>query len=618
MNKYKSLAMALAMAFAFSACANTATVEKEETKEEVKQEEVKEETKEETSEEEKETENTTDLASLTGEYEGTAKGYGGDINVKVTLENGEITAIDVEENETGAVGTQGLERIKDQVIAQNTTDLDNISGATISSAALLSAVNDAIEKAGANPEDLVAKEDSEERETEITTDTVIVGAGGAGLTSAIQLAQDGKNVTVIEKAGITGGNSSLASAGMNAAETKLQKEEGVNDTVELFVEDTMKGGHEINNRELVEKLASESASAVDWLEELGAPLKQLKFSGGQTEMRTHAPLNDEGKSMPVGNYLVTKLTAKAKELGVNIVYDAKVEKVLMEDGKATGVEAIYKDGEKLTVKAGAVIVATGGFGSNEELIVKYNPELKGYVSTNAKSIEGDAISFLEEIGANFIDMDQIQIHPTVVQKDGSLISEGLRGEGAILVNQDGKRFVDELQTRDFVSKEILSQKDPSAFLIVDQAMLDQSATIAKYYDKGLLTKCDDYKALAELIGTDEENIKQTLENWIETVKNNEDKEFGRKGMDETKSDLSKAPYYAVQISPGIHHTMGGVEINTKSEVLDKDGNVIPGLYAAGEVTGGIHGGNRLGGNAIADIVVFGRNAAKNAEEYIGK
>ena len=611
MKKYKSLAMALAMAMALSACGNTATNTKDQPKEEVKQEEKSEENT-------KETENTTDLGSLSGEFEGSAKGYGGDINVKVTMENGVITAIDVDQKETGAVGGAGIERIKEEVIAKNTTDLDNISGATISSAAFLSAVKNAIKEVGANPEDLVAKESKDERQTEITTDTVIVGAGGAGLSAAIQMAQDGKNVTIIEKAGITGGNSSLASGGMNAAETKLQKEEGIPDTVETFVADTMKGGHDKNNKELVEKMATESSEAVDWLEELGAPLKQLKFSGGQTEMRTHAPINDEGKSIPVGDYLVQKLTAKAKELGVNIVYDARCEKILMEDGKAVGVEAAYKDGEKLTINAGAVIVATGGFGSNKEMVEKYNPDLKGYVSTNAKSIEGDAVGFLEEVGANFIDMDQIQIHPTVVQKDGSLISEGLRGEGAILVNQDGKRFVNELQTRDFVSKEILSQKDPSAWLIVDQSMFDQSATIAKYFDKGLLTKCDDYKALADLIGTDEETIKETIENWIEIVKNNKDTEFGREGMDQTRSDLSVAPYYAVQISPGIHHTMGGVEVNTNSEVLDKDGKPIPGLYAAGEVTGGIHGANRLGGNAVTDIVVFGRNAAKHAEEYISK
>ena len=605
MKKYKSLSIALAMAMALSACGNTATKPKDQTKETVQ-------------EETKETENTTDLKALSGEFEGSAKGYGGDINVKVTMENGQITAIDVDQKETGAIGGAGIEKIKEEVIAKNTTDLDNISGATISSAAFLSAVKDAIKKAGADPADLVAKENKEDRETEITTDTVIVGAGGAGLSAAIQMAQDGKNVTIIEKAGITGGNSSLASGGMNAAETKLQKEEGIPDTVETFVADTMKGGHDKNNKELVEKMATESSEAVDWLEELGAPLKQLKFSGGQTEMRTHAPINDEGKSIPVGDYLVQKLTAKAKELGVNIVYDARCEKILMEDGKAVGVEAAYKDGEKLTINAGAVIVATGGFGSNKEMVEKYNPDLKGYVSTNAKSIEGDAVGFLEEVGANFIDMDQIQIHPTVVQKDGSLISEGLRGEGAILVNQDGKRFVNELQTRDFVSKEILSQKDPSAWLIVDQSMFDQSATIAKYFDKGLLTKCDDYKALADLIGTDEETIKETIENWIEIVKNNKDTEFGREGMDQTRSDLSVAPYYAVQISPGIHHTMGGVEVNTNSEVLDKDGKPIPGLYAAGEATGGIHGANRLGGNAVTDIVVFGRNAAKHAEEYISK
>lgn len=602
MNKFKSIAMALAVAMTLSACASTTTKPKEESKEEAKTEEKA----------------TTDISKLTGEYEGTAKGYGGDIKVKVSLENGEIKAIDVEQKETAAVGGAGIERIKEEVIAKNTTDLDNISGATISSAAFLSAVKDAIKKAGADPADLVAKENKEDRETEITTDTVIVGAGGAGLSAAIQMAQDGRKVTIVEKAGITGGNSSLASGGMNAAETKLQKEEGIPDTVELFVADTMKGGHDKNNKDLVQKMAEESSAAVDWLEELGAPLKQLKFSGGQSEMRTHAPINDEGKSIPVGNYLVNKLTAKAKELGVNIIYDAKVEKILMKDGKAAGVEATYSDGEKLTVNAGAVIVASGGFGSNKELVEKYNPNLKGYVSTNAKSIQGDAIAFLEEVGANFIDMDQIQIHPTVVQKDGSLISEGLRGEGAILVNQDGKRFVDELQTRDFVSKEILSQKDPSAWLIVDQSMFDQSATIAKYFDKGLLTKCDDYKALADLIGTNEENIKETIENWIETVKNNEDKEFGRKGMDKTRSDLSKPPYYAVQISPGIHHTMGGVQVDTKSEVLDKEGKSIPGLYAAGEVTGGIHGANRLGGNAVTDIVVFGRNAAKSAEEYLQK
>lgn len=615
MNKIKKAAAVLALALSFTACANTATPTKEETKE-VKTEGVEETTKEDTSDKENTSEEKSDISSISGEYEGSATGYGGEIKVEVSLEKGEIKDIKVDEDETESVGGQGIERMREKVLAQNTTDLDNITGATISSAAFMSAVEDALESAGISPEDLDKKEDKEARETEITTDTVIVGAGGAGLSAAIQLAEEGRNVTVIEKAGITGGNSSLASGGMNAAETKLQEKEGIPDTVELFVEDTMKGGHEKNNRDLVEKMASESADAIDWLEEQGAIFDQLKFSGGQTEMRTHAPTNDEGKSIPVGSYLVSKLTEKAKEMGVNIFYDAKVDKIIMDNGMATGLEAEYSDGERLKVYSGAVIVASGGFGSNMDMIKEFNPELDGYVSTNAKTIEGDAVKFLEDIGADFVDMKEIQIHPTVVQKDGSLISEGLRGEGAILLNQDGNRFVNELETRDFVSGKILEQDNPSAFLVVDQSMMDQSSTIAKYFDKGLLTKVEDYKELADFIGTDEDNVKNTIEGWNEIVKNNEDPDFAREGMEETRSDLSVAPYYVVEISPGIHHTMGGVRVNTKSEVLGKDGNPIPGLYAAGEVTGGVHGGNRLGGNAVTDIVVFGRNAAKNANDYL--
>ena len=423
------------------------------------------------------------------------------------------------------------------------------------------------------------------------------------------------DVIVLEKAGITGGNTSYASAGMNAAETKLQAENEVPDTAKLFAKDTMEGGKNLNNPDLVAKLTEESNDAVEWLEENGVVYTQLKYSGGQSEMRTHAPTNEEGKTIPVGIYMIEKLTKKAEEEGVKIIYEAKVDDLIIEDGKAKGVKASTTDKE-ITVNAEAVIVASGGFGGNMDRVKEYREDLDGYVSTNAKSIEGDAVDFLKESNANFIDMDQIQIHPTVYQKNGSLISEGLRGEGAILINNEGKRFYNELETRDNVSESILDQEGSNAWLIVDQAMLDESATVKTYLDKGYLTEAKDYKELADLIGCDEEAIKETLEGWNKIVADNNDPDFNREGMDTVKSDLSKAPYYAVQIAPGIHHTMGGVEINTKSEVIDKDGNIIPGLYAAGEVTGGVHGANRLGGNAITDIVVFGRNAAKNAKGYI--
>lgn len=593
--KFKSLALTLALGLTLGACsANTSTLDKTST--EGSMEEIS--------------------IGISGEFEGKAEGYAGDIITKLTLEDGKIVKIDSEEEETETVGHAAIEKLKDEIVEKNSLDVETVSGATVSSTAFLTSLKAALEEAGLKPEDLQANEALEEDiDLDQETQVVVVGAGGAGLTSAIKLAQEGVDVLVLEKAEIPGGNTSYASAGMNAAETHYQKEQGVEDSVEQFVEDTMKGGKEINNKELVEKLANHSSKAIDWLDSIDAPLEELKFSGGATNMRTHAALTDDGKSRPVGSYLIEKLTNKAEDLDIKTIYGAKVDKVLIQDGKASGVEAETENG-KLTVKADAVIVATGGFGGSMDRVKEYRPDLDGYVSTNVSSVTGDAIDFLSDAGANFIDMDQIQIHPTVMQTDGSLISEGLRGEGAILVNQDGKRFINELETRDTVSAAELEQDTPGAWLIVDQKMLDESTTVKSYLDKGFLEKADDLKALSDIIGADEDVLKETLENWKGYVKNKKDDEFDRQGLDTIKSDLSVLPYYVVNVAPGIHHTMGGVQVNTNSEVLDKDNSPIAGLYAAGEVTGGIHGANRLGGNAITDITVFGLNAAENAKAFI--
>lgn len=604
MKKYLSIPLLLALGLSLGACDSSKDGKLSENNSSTT------ETTEEASEDKK-----VDYTEISGNYSGKATGYASDINVDVTIEDGEIKDITADQKETAAVGAQAIDKLKDKVISQNITDLDTVSGATISSAAYLSAINKALESAGIEADKLASKDAEEDIKTSYDTDVVIVGAGGAGLSSAIELAQNGEKVLVVEKAGISGGNTSYASAGMNAAETKLQAEKNVPDTVELFIKDTMEGGKNLNKEELVEILASQSSDAIDWLEENDVKFNQLKFSGGQSEMRTHAPTDEEGNSIPVGSYLVDKLTKKAIEDGVEIIYDTEVDEILMEDGRAVGVKG-KNDDQEITVNANAVIVASGGFGANMDRITEYRPDLEGYVSTNAKSIQGDAIDFLKDIDANFIDMDQIQIHPTVVQKNGSLISEGLRGEGAILVNNSGKRFFNELETRDKVSEAILDQEGSNAWLIVDQKMMDQSSTIQKYFDQDYLQKAEDYKQLAEIIGCDEDAITETLEDWQKITADNEDPDFNREGMDTSNSDLSTAPFYAVQVSPGIHHTMGGVEVNTNSEVLNSESENIPGLYAAGEVTGGAHGANRLGGNAVTDIVVFGRNSAKNADSYI--
>ena len=401
---------------------------------------------------------------------------------------------------------------------------------------------------------------------------------------------------------------------MNAAATHYQAEQGIEDSVELYVSDTMTGGHDINDPELVQTLAENSSDAIDWLDSIGAPLSNVGQAGGASTKRQHRPVNDEGKILSVGTYLVSHLTDTVNEMGIDTIFSAQVDEILMEDGKAVGVHAKGSEGNDIVIHADSVIVTTGGFGSNPDLIVKYRPDLEGYVSTNAPTITGDAIAFLEAVNADFVDLEQIQIHPTVVQADGSLITESLRGDGAILINAEGKRFGNEILTRDVVSANVIAQTGGYAWLIVDQTMFDGSTVIQGYLDRGLMTKCDTVADLATLMEVDEDVLNETLTYWQAAVAAEKDEEFGRENFDALLTDLSNPPYYAVKIAPGIHHCMGGVKINTNAEVIDTDGNVIPGLFAAGEVTGGVHGGNRLGGNAVADFVVFGRIAGENASK----
>ena len=567
----------------------------------------------------KETEPAAESLFKAGTYEGEEPGFGGDgnpIHVTVTLSDDAIESIEYKaEGETPTVGGAALPQLVEKVLNNQSTNIDGVSGATVTSTGFFAAVNEALTAAGTDPASLEPQGAEETAENiEKTVDVVIAGGGGAGLTAAITAAQNGKSVVVLEKAAVVGGNSSYATGGMNAAETHYQAEQGIEDSVDLFYSDTMKGGHDLNNPDLVRTLAENSSEAIDWLDSIGAPLANVGQAGGASAMRQHRPVNDEGKILSVGTYLVEHLNDTATKLGVEIITEAKVDEILMEDGKAVGLHAVGAKGNEITVKANSVVVATGGFGSNPELIVKYRPDLEGYVSTNAPSVTGDAIAFLEAINADFVDLDQIQIHPTVVQTDGALISESLRGDGAILLNSSGKRFCNETLTRDVVSAHVIEQDGGYAWLIADEVMHSGSTVIDKYLTKGYMVKCDTAEDLAKLIGCDAETVKETLSTWAAAVDAQNDAEFERGSFEAMLTNLAEGPYYAVKISPGIHHCMGGVKINTNAEVIDKEGNVIPGLFAAGEVTGGVHGGNRLGGNAVADFVVFGRIAGENASK----
>jgi fumarate reductase flavoprotein subunit len=390
---------------------------------------------------------------------------------------------------------------------------------------------------------------------------------------------------------------------------------GYFDSVELMELDTMIGGKGINDPELVATLCENSADAIEWLDSIGISLSNVSSFGGASVKRIHRPVNSEGKVVSVGAYMVPILEQNCTDRGIEIMLNTTADTLITdESGAVVGVSATGKDGETVTVKAGAVILATGGFGANLDMVVEYNSSLAGFMTTNAAGAQGQGIAMATAIGAGTVDMDQIQIHPTVEANTAALITEGLRGDGAILVNAEGKRFIDEVGTRDVVSAAEIAQTGSYSWLVVDQAMVDASSVIQGYITKGYTVTGSTYEELAAAMGVDATAFAETMENWNACVEAKSDPEFGRTSF---ANPLDTAPYYAIKVTAGIHHTMGGLTIDTSTEVLDESGNVIPGLYAAGEVTGGVHGANRLGGNAVADFTVFGRIAGQSASEYVG-
>ena len=589
-------------------------------------------------------------------YTGTAQGIG-EVSVTLTVEDGKITAAEVVgENETKGIGYEPCAdgTYADAIVAAQGVDFDSISGATVTSNAVKDATKKAMAAAG-----LIEAEDTTVADAEC--DVVIVGAGGAGMTAALQAVDSGVNsVIIVEKGGSTGGNTSRATGGMNAAKTAYQdknewsdatttavektiataKEKygdkigdliatveaqfeaykanptGYFESVELFALDTMVGGKCLNNLDLVMTLTGNSAEAIDWLATKDAHLTNVGSFGGASVKRIHRATTEDGKTTPVGAYLVKVLTADVEaEDKIDLRTNTAATELVMEDGKAVGVKVKNENGE-YTIRAKAVILASGGFGADLDRVAALKPELAGFVTTNVPTITGDGIDMAVAVGAATVDMEQIQIHPSVyTETTTALITEGIRGDGAILVNQEGKRFVNELETRDNVSAAELAQEGGYAYTILDQKMMDASSTYNSYFTKGYAVQADSYEELAEKLGVDPATFAATMETWNKAVADQKDDEFGRLSF---ASALDPAPYYAIKVSPGIHHTMGGVKINTNAEVLTEAGEAIPGLYAAGEVTGGVHGANRLGGNAVADIVVFGRIAAQNAAAYIAK
>lgn len=599
-------------------------------------------------------------SGVSGTFSGTAKGMGGDVTVTLTLTDSVITdCTAVGDKETPGIGSVVIEQFPAEVVEGNTVNLDAIAGATITSSAFIESAKAALTAAGLNPEDYMSKADTGASGEAVTydADVVVIGAGGAGMTAAIAAADAGQKVIILESQAMVGGNSVRSTGGMNAAKTVYQDEnsfdqtagvektlktaqetyadnaaitalaqtvaeqwaayqanpEGYFDSVELMELDTMIGGKGVNNPELVKTLCENTADAIDWLDANGITLHNVSSFGGASVKRIHRPVNDEGKVVSVGSYVIPLMEKNCEERGIEILLSTPANAILTDaNGAAAGVSATDKNGNPVIVNAKSVVLATGGFGANLDMVVQYKPELAGFMTTNAAGILGQGIEMATAVGADTVDMDQIQIHPTVEANTASLITEGLRGDGAILVNANGERFVDEVGTRDVVSAAEIAQPGSFSWLIVDQAMVDASSVIQGYITKGFTKTGATYEELAAAIEVDPATFAKTMETWNGYVEAKNDPDFGRTSF---ASPLNHGPYYAIKVTAGVHHTMGGVVINSATEVLKSDGTAIPGLFAAGEVTGGVHGANRLGGNAVADFVVFGRIAGQSAAEY---
>ena len=442
-------------------------------------------------------------------------------------------------------------------------------------------------------------------------DVVIIGSGGTGLSAAIQANELGMKVAVLEKEEELGGNTNRASSGMNAAETNVQLHHGVIDNVADFYHETYKDGGRLNDKDMLGYFVYHTAPAIDWLADHDIKLDDITITGGMSKKRTHRPAS----MAPIGGFLVKSLLKVVAQEDIPVFNKTKVTELRRaDDGRVNGVK-VDADGITKIINAKAVILATGGFGASKEYIKRFRPDLESYKTTNQPGATGDGLKLAENVGAELMQMNLVQVHPTVQQDNPHvyLIGEAVRGEGAILVNAEGKRFVNELNTRKIVSNAITALPEHSAYLILDQGIRDHVKAI-EFYDKvGLVVHGETIEDLAKKINVDPSNLKQTVATWNQAVENHDDAEFGRTtGMDR---GITNPGFFAIHIAPAIHYTMGGIHITQKTQVLDGNGDIIKGLFAAGEVAGGLHGNNRVGGNSIAETIVFGRQAGQQVALY---
>lgn len=573
-----------------------------------------------------------------GTYSATVTGMH-EMTVNVTVSETEILDIKIDHQETPGVGEPAVESIPAEILETQGLGVDAVSGATLTSDAIIEGVKQCLKQAGLSDEGIenlmnIKKAVEEEADKELTADVVVIGAGGAGMAAAVTANQGGKEVIVIEKSGKMGGNTILSGGALNAVDEGSETAKANKDSVENHYNQTYEGGDKEGDTVLVHALVDNAWSGVEWLKSLGMEFKDGVFTvtGGMWP-RAHKPVEPEG----IGFFKTYQEYLDANT-GITMVYNTTAEEFIVEDGVVTGVICTGKTGNKVTVKAAnGVVLATGGFGQNIDMRVKYNnitkkwPTLDETIpSTNTSGITGDGIIMAEAIGANLVQMSNIQLLPLGDPKTGSLSGNIEHAvESRIFVNLEGKRFVNEGGRRDEMTLGLFGQTETKMYIVMDSDTYPEGnevnnfgESIADLVAAGRALKADTLEELAALMNVPAKDFLETVENYNRYCQGGDlegqKDEFGRvlfTDTDKVNNGINNGPYYAALRVPTVHHTMGGVQINENTQVMDTNGKVIPGLFAAGEVTGGIHGSNRLGGNALTDTVVFGRIAGTSASEF---